>query len=262
MGPSEDGGHDLQIVSVRMPTPATLKTAAEAVMEEIGYPVNDRATTEANASDRWEQLRRLLKAKRVTVLHFDEAQDIWGNANKPQRRAVINTLKSLSQNKDWPFIVVLYGSEKLKEMVNQDQQLGRRLKPTELRPLTKAADARTIRSVIAAYTEEAGLAGFEEADPMFLDRFLVGCCNRLGIAIDLIVGAIQQAVLLGGAHLTQRHFARGFTHITECDNAMNPFISDDWKKIKASVLFARQEDADEDKHDRKRERSPRLRGAS
>ena len=90
MAHSAKGKHDLRIVSVRMPTPSTLKTAAEAVMEEIGYPVNVKATTEANATDRWEQLRRLLKAQRVTVLHFDEAQDIWGNANKPQRRAVIN----------------------------------------------------------------------------------------------------------------------------------------------------------------------------
>lgn len=231
-------------------------------MEEIGYPVNVTATTEANATGRWEQLRGLFKAKRVTVLHFDEAQDIWGNANQPQRRAVINTLKSLSQNKEWPFIVVLSGTEELKDMVNQDHQLGGRLKPTEIRPLKKATDATTIRSVISTYAEVAGLGTFEAVDPHSLDRFLVACCHRLGIGIDLVIGAIQQAVLSGNTQLTDRHFARGFAHITECDAAMDPFITDDWKTIKASVLFARQEDADEDKHDRKRERSPRLRRAS
>ena len=247
---------DLHVVSVRMPTPATLKTAAEAVREEIGYPVNVKATTEVNATDRWEHLRRLLKAKRVTLLHFDEAQDIWGNANKPQRRAVINTLKSLSQNKEWPFIVVLSGTEELKEMVNQDLQLGRRLKPTEIRPLKKTTDAKTIRIVISTYAEVAGLTGFEQLDTQFLDRFFVACCRRLGIAIDLVIGAIQQAVLLGDAQLTDRHFARGFTHITECDAAMNPFISKDWEKIKASLLFARQED--EEEGEQRSKRSPRL----
>ncbi len=231
-------------------------------MEEVGYPVNVTATTEANATGRWEQLRGLLKAKRVTVLHFDEAQDIWGNANQPQRRAVINTLKSLSQNKEWPFIVLLFGTEELKEMVNQDYQLGRRLKPTEIRPLKKATDATTIRSVISTYAEVAGLGTFEAVDPQSLDRFLMACCHRLGIGIDLVIGAIQQAVLRGNTQLTDRHFARGFAHTTECDAAMDPFIPDDWKTIKASVLFARQEDADEDEHDSKRERSPKLRRAS
>ena len=46
-----------------------------------------------------EKVHYQLKAQKITVLHFDEAQDIWGNANKPRRRAVINTLKSLAQNK-------------------------------------------------------------------------------------------------------------------------------------------------------------------
>lgn len=256
MAHSAKGKHDLRIVSVRMPTPSTLKTAAEAVMEEIGYPVNVKATTEANATDRWEQLRRLLKAQRVTVLHFDEAQDIWGNANKPQRRAVINTLKSLSQNKDWPFIVVLSGTEELADMVNQDQQLGRRLKPVEIRLLKKATDARTIRSVITTYCEEAGLAGFDQVDPQFLDRFLIACCYRLGIAIDLIIGTITQAVLCGDQRLTDRHFALGFADISECDAAMNPFISPDWETIDASVLFAKEKDEDDGRPSRLR--SPRF----
>lgn len=257
MSTGADHRHDLRVVSVRMPTPATLKTAAEAVMKEVGYPVSLRATTETNATDRWTQLRSILKELRVTVLHFDEAQDIWGNANKPQRKSVINTLKSLSQNKEWPFIVVLSGTEELKEMVNQDAQLGRRLKPTELLPLKKSTDARTIRSVISTYAEEAGLTGFEQLDAHFLDRFLIACSNRLGIAIDLIIGAIQQAVLLGDTHMTDRHFAKGFTHITECDAAMNPFISADWQKINASILFARLEDSEAEPPDNRR--SPRLR---
>lgn len=86
---------------------------------------------------------------------------ISGNANRPQRKAVINTLKSLSQNKEWPVILVLSGTEELKEMLNQDQQLGRRIKPTELRPI-KATDTKTIRVVIKSYTAEVGLQGLPD----------------------------------------------------------------------------------------------------
>lgn len=152
---------------------------------------------------------------------------------------------------------MLSGTEELKEMVNQDQQFGRRLKPTDIRPLKKATDAKTIRIVISTYAEVAGLTGFEQLDTQFLSRFFVACCQRLGIAIDLDVGAIQQAVLLGDTMPTDRHFARGFTHITECDAAMNPFISKDWEKIKASLLFARQ--GDEEEGEQRSKRSPRLR---
>jgi hypothetical protein len=37
-----------------------------------------------------------MQAQSVSIPHFNKAQDIWGNANKPQRIAVINTLNSLT----------------------------------------------------------------------------------------------------------------------------------------------------------------------
>ena len=36
----------------------------------------------------WDKVHFQLKALKVGILHFDEAQDIWGNANNPQRVAV------------------------------------------------------------------------------------------------------------------------------------------------------------------------------
>lgn len=256
VGAEPEAPNPVKIASVRVRTPATLRTAAEAVMHEIGYPTTTRSMTDATISVLWEQVHYQLKELKITILHFDEAQDIWGNANKPQRIAVINTLKSLSQNKEWPVILVLSGTEEMKEMLNQDQQLGRRIKPTELRPITKATDAKTIRAVIKSYTAEVDLQGFSESDPKFIDRFFVACCNRLGIAIDIIIGAIQQALLAGDAKLTDQHFSRAFFHLAECDASMNPFVSDDWREIDASVLYAREEDLpDQDQSPRK---SPRL----
>lgn len=246
----------VKIASVRVRTPATLRTAAEAVMHEIGYPTTTRSMTDATISVLWEQVHYQLRELKITILHFDEAQDIWGNANKPQRRAVINTLKSLSQNKEWPVILVLSGTEELKEMLNEDQQLGRRIKPTELRPITKATDGKTIRAVIDSYTAEVGLQGFAELDPKFIDRFFVACCNRLGIAIDIIISAIQQAVLADDVELSDHHFVGAFTHISECDAAMNPFASENWREIDASVLFAKEEDLPEDAP--APQKSPRL----
>ncbi|WP_324754337.1 TniB family NTP-binding protein [Roseovarius sp. Pro17] len=242
VGTGPGGPNPVKIASVRVRTPATLRTAAEAVMDEIGYPTTTRNMTDATLSVLWEKVHYQLKAQKVTVLHFDEAQDIWGNANKPQRKAVINTLKSLSQNKEWPVILVLSGTEELKEMLNQDQQLGRRIKPTELRPISKATDAKVIRTVIKSFTTEVDLEGFIENDSKFIDRFFVACCNRLGIAIDLIIGAIQQAKLTEDPALLDHHFARTFTHLAECDDAMNPFLSEDWHNIDASVLFAQPDE--------------------
>lgn len=144
-------------------------------------------------------------------------------------------------------------------MLNADQQLGRRIKPTEIRAITKATDAKAIRRVISTYTAEAGLSGFTESDPKFIDRFFVACCNRLGIAVDLVIGAIQQVILARDTDLGTRHFASAFTHITECDAAMNPFISEDWQGIDASVLFATKEDEEQEEIP---PRSPRLRRLS
>lgn len=113
---SSEGGEAARgkIITVRVRTPANLRTAAEAVMAEIGYPVSIRNITEATVPALWEKVHFQLKAQNVAILHFDEAQDIWGQANTPQRKAVINTLKSLTQNKRWPVIVVLSGTEGMK----------------------------------------------------------------------------------------------------------------------------------------------------
>jgi hypothetical protein len=247
----------VNILSVRVRTPANLRTAAEAVMGQIGYPVPIRNLTEATVPGLWEKVHFQLKAQKVCILHLDEAQDIWGNANKPQRVAANNTLKSLTQNAVWPAIVILSGTEELKEMLNQDQQLARRIKPTEILPIAKATDAKTVRAVITSFTSEAGLVSFKEADTKFLDRFFVACCNRLGIAIRLVIGAIKQAILADDPGLMDQHFALAYADIPECDAQMNPFLSDDWSTIDASKVFARCNNEPDDHS--KSQKSPRLR---
>jgi len=256
---SPDSTGPVNIVSVRVRTPATLRTTAEAVMAKIGYPVPIRNLNEATVSGLWEKVHFQLKAQKVSILHFDEAQDIWGNANKPQRVAVINTLKSLTQNPEWPVIVILSGTEELKEMLNQDHQLARRIKPTEILPIAKATDANTVRAVITSFTAEAGLLGFQETDPKFIDRFFVACCNRLGIAIKLVIGAIKQAILADDPGLTDHHFVLAYADIAECDAPMNPFLSDDWSTIDASKVYARLTDLPDDPAVSRK--SPRLRSA-
>lgn len=51
----------VKIASVRVRTPATLRTAAEAVMHEIGYPTTTRSMTDATISVLWEQVHYQLK---------------------------------------------------------------------------------------------------------------------------------------------------------------------------------------------------------
>ena len=80
-------------------------------------------------------------------------------------------------------------------MLNQDQQVGCRIKPTEILPIAKETGAKTVRAVITSFTFEAGLVSFKEADQKFIDRFFVACCNRLGTAIKLVIGAVKQAIL-------------------------------------------------------------------
>lgn len=106
---------DRMIVSVRVRTPATLKTVGISILKALGYIDADRkrSASDGTFADIWEIIYRQLEQQGIEILHLDEAQDLYQNANSLQRASIINTLKTLTQNNQWPVCLVLSGTEDL-----------------------------------------------------------------------------------------------------------------------------------------------------
>src|SRR5699024_5479468 len=116
--------HDAEtadVASFLVPSPATLKGVGISCLNGLGYPLMRDRT----AGIIWELVQSHLRELQIMFLHLDEAQDLMGSQSEREMLAVVNTLKSVMQNRYWPVSIVLSGLPTLKTLLNLDPQLGR-----------------------------------------------------------------------------------------------------------------------------------------
>jgi len=224
-----------EVVSLRIPSPATLKFVGYAALTALGYPIKrDRP-----ASFIWDQVRFHLKARRTLFLHLDEAQDIYAKLNERQAQSVVNTLKSIMQNKDWPVGLILSGTPELKKMLNYDIQLARRFYPIEFKLVSAITDSKEVVQLCKGYCEIAKLGCHSDVKRVgFAARIIHAACHEFGLVIETIIGAIEEALVSGDNDVESRHFVKAFRRKSGCIDGLNPFIADDFERIDCRELFA------------------------
>ena len=193
----------------------------------------------------WDMVQTHLRQRRILFLHLDEVQDLHVNRSVNERQAVVNTLKSLMQNATWPVGLVLSGTPALKELINLDPQLSRRLVPVELAPISAGAHGAEIRALLASYARKAGLAVAAEIgdDPEFIRRLIHAGAEELGLVIETVIAGIEEALLSGATELDRDMFRRAFQRRSGAIDALNPFVSDDWRAIDTRLLLQTVEGA-------------------
>lgn len=225
------------VISLMVPSPATLKSVGRAILETLGYPLKRELTGDAI----WELVRTHLRLRQVLFLHLDEAQDIARHQTPKEMQAVINTLKSLMQHKEWPVGLILSGMPGLRDILNHDPQLARRVFPIELPRLSPFGDIPPILDMLAFYAGEAGLVPMDAHGAHDLAARLIHAADReFGLAIDMTVDGLDEALRAGDAALASRHFAKAFAYRSGCIPGLNPFIADDYTRIDVRRLLGRE----------------------
>jgi len=225
---------DGKIVSVNVPSPATLKSVGISTLASLGIQLK---------SDRqiwyiWDLVRFHLSENKVLLLHLDEAQDLKKRGRQNELAEIVNTLKSISQDTEWPVGFLLSGTEDLKEIVNFDRQLVRRTKALSFDPLTPSNDALDMLSLIESYANKAGLV-FEtiELHDDLGKRILHASCYQFGLVIKLALFAIEEALYGADTSLSDYHFATAFKAWKGCTDAFNPFLVGDYLQIDTQRMF-------------------------
>ena len=228
---------DRLILSVKVKTPANLKSVGISILRELGCVglETPKLRGSDSASEIWEVIHWQLHQQGIEILHLDEAQDLLECANVLQRRAVLSTLKTLTQNDPWPVCLVLSGTENLQVLLNEDPQLARRLNVMGIPALAYATDHK----ILTQFVEESGLKTDGLDADAFLPRLIAASANRFGIFLELVIGAIFDADLAGSSKVELRHFAAAFERRTDCNFSENPFIAEDWHKIDVWKLLAK-----------------------
>lgn len=240
------------VVSLQIPSPATLKFVGVSCLHGLGYPLNrDRP-----ANVIWQLVKHHLKQRQTLFMHLDEAQDLSSNRGSYDMQSVVNTLKSVMQNSEWPVGMILSGTPTLKTLVNLDQQLSRRLIPIEFRPIGWSTHGRNVQDIIGGYCAAASLnCSATVLNPNFIKRVIHAGCSELGLVIELVVSSVEEALIRSQLEVTSDTFGQAYRRRSSCVDALNPFISDDWHSIDPRLLFqSGEEETDQNENSHRRQR--------
>ncbi|MEM8575653.1 MAG: TniB family NTP-binding protein [Pseudomonadota bacterium] len=222
------------VVSFLVPSPATLKDVGMAALAALGYPLQ----RDKPSGIIWDRVRHFLQERQTLFLHIDEAQDLYTARSAGAQQSVINTLKSLMQNRDWPVGLILTGMPEVKTMLNSDPQLARRTYPIEIAPISWAGDGPMIRSLIATYADKAGLSpGTDLVSDDFVARLTHASASQFGLIVETVIAAIEEALWSRAPVLARSHFTAAFRRRSGCIEGLNPFVIDDYIAIDPRQLF-------------------------
>lgn len=199
-----------------VPSPATFKSMALALLEESGYP---DANPRKEAWSLWQDLRHRLELLGISVLWIDEAQDLFC----ADRKLILRALKSLMQGDD-AVIVVLSGTEDLAKVIRTDPQVKRRFTAMVLPDLVEQVDGDSFRDVTSQYCQRVGLGEPVEAD--LIGRIFHGARYRFGRALELLLQAMEIAIERGDQDLDIGHFAAAYAMNEACTAAENVFYAE------------------------------------
>ncbi|WP_298976254.1 TniB family NTP-binding protein [uncultured Roseobacter sp.] len=217
-----------EIIRLQVPSPATLKTVGSTMSEALGYEL----VRDKSAALIWQHVRKLLHARQTLFVHFDEAQDIYLSKGAHGRNEVVNTLKSLMNNKDWPVGLILSGTPDLLDIINLDRQLQRRVRLIHLDAVSWLSHRGDVTDFVMKFAAASGLSlAVDLKDDMFSKRLIHAGGNQFGLIIDMILCGIETCLLDDGNMLTVAHFADAFRRKTACLPALNPFLAEDFLRI-------------------------------
>tara|TARA_R110000850_G_scaffold77486_7_gene167710 strand:- start:223 stop:1233 length:1011 start_codon:yes stop_codon:yes gene_type:complete len=241
-------GH--RIVSAIVPGKASVKDTCRAVLREVGYPTKGNRTEDYLI----DCLRRQLQHHHIAAIHLDEIQDAGRYATEEAMSAFAKRFRNLMQVGPWPVSLILTGTSEGREFINHDPTLTRRLRPVEILAMTPETDGPTLRNAMTKLLAGSGLTDeglFSLAE--FMPLMMHAAAYRFGLAVEITIEALSEALEMGDARVTLDHFAEAYYVRTNSDDELNPFLSEHWRGIDTSRAMDRfYQDTNEAKKPRKR----------
>lgn len=232
------GGREFgnQILSVIVPGKANFRETGKAILRELGYPIQ----TVRDEDQLMIRISQVMRSEKIAGLHLDEIQDAGRYKTVETMKYFAKRFRNMMQDNEWPICLILTGTGECKEFLNHDDTLRRRVRPIEMSVSDVSSDGALIRNALVDFLRQTGMrdSGIVH-DKEFMAILIAASARRFGIAIELVIEAIGEAMENGDLVLTVDHFADAFYARSNNDDELNPFVSADWDKIDAKMLMAR-----------------------
>jgi hypothetical protein len=239
---SGDRQFGYKVLSVTVPGRATFQETSKAILTKLGYPIHS-ARDEVYLTNK---IVNLMEQQRFAGLHLDEFQDAGRYTTAENRRVFTKRFRNMMDDTQWPVCLILSGTLEGKEFINLDGTLNRRLKPIEVLSISFSSDGKVLRDAAAALLRKSGvkdeLGLFAEDE--FLKILIHASGYRFGVAIEIIIESIGEAMQEGESCINLEHFAEAYYVRSNCDDDLNPFMSRQWKVIDTTKIFERVGDGD------------------
>lgn len=124
--------------------------------------------------------------------------------------------------------------------------------------MTYAEDAQVLRRSAARLVQRAGLSdGGLFAEPEFLKIFMHASAYRFGVAMEMTIEAIGEAMTEGDSEISLDHYAGAYYLRMNCADEVNPFMTQHWQAIETTVAMDRM--LVQRKEDREQKRGKKAR---
>ncbi|QPZ91773.1 TniB family NTP-binding protein [Thioclava electrotropha] len=215
-------GAPKRYLDAAVPSPATLKSMTRELLKDSGYPDVSKSR---EVWSMMELLRERISMLGVVAIWIDEAHDLFC----ADRNLILRALKSLMQG-DAAVIVILSGTSALAEVVRSDPQVQRRFTSLILPPVDPKTDGDQIAGLIESYCQRAGLAPPAETD--LVARVTHAARYRFGRTVEVVVNAIERALMDGADRLDMDHFAEAYALHEGAASERNVFLVEDWWNLR------------------------------
>ncbi|MEJ6404052.1 AAA family ATPase [Yoonia sp. 2307UL14-13] len=239
--------------SVTIPSRATVKEICELILRQLGYPISP--TSRRNPDYLIGLVRSRLKDRDVAALHLDEVQDSGRYTTNNTMKQITSNFRNLMQDDDWPVSLIVTGTMEAKAIINDNDTFLRRLEPIEVLPMEFSEEGVALKTAGKELLKKAGVLddGLLDEDE-FIRILMHASAQRFGIAIEILISAISSAGMSKPKTISFEHFAKSYYERMNCDDALNPFLSRDWRSIDTMIAMDRHI-----KESRQTRRKPRQR---
>lgn len=232
-------GRAIQAVSIVLDGETTWKSLGIKILEQVGYDMSPRRTEHAI----WSRVRQQLRDKGMWIVAIDECQHMFETLGNKETRKVINSIKTLIKNPDWPVVVVLSGIPELLEKVNMDPQLRNLATAYNMRALDPNSD-EDLHEIDTAFYNYAAARGVNidgVRDEETYRRLCYATGHHFGRAFKFMVSLFASLEDVDKI-LTLDVMADHYAEKTQCIPGHNPFIREDYHLCDVEVLLAGLED--------------------
>jgi hypothetical protein len=243
-----------QLITVGVKAPCTLRTLGMATLRAAGY----QSRVEKRQNEAWPMAQFQIQDQQILFVAYEEAQRIIQQANRNERREVIETLAGLMTDPVWPLSLILSGLPELDGLFQKtfiddeanDRQrkahitLRRRTRYVNFDPIDLDADRKDLDRGIREYQKLGGVSLELLKSAETRGRLHHAAARQFGLFWELIVLAIDICVRSGRKVVTLDDFADGYAGKTREPIELNPFAVDHWEGVDTDII-QRQPDAEE-----------------